>query len=361
MSAFAGGMPSGNVRALNDCARHIREFSQQRPPKNFPASCERAAAITHISPGAKPPVHIDTSWIREDLEALNSVCADCATSREKCQSYRAGDLFMNPNENQDEEGKEASRQWLCAPGDMLCNVSSCEEALLELADTVEAVAAGEHQKPASDILVNKAEYAAKRILKRREFQAKQQEQWSLAQWEPYRKFMAWLDKHLRKIFPSMPDNAQSPVGAFIMRGGIVILALFLIGLLLALAVAYARRWKQEVEPEDDTPEPEQILTPAQYRSEAEELYRKGEYRAAIRSLFLSFLRALEQKGYVVFIKNKTNREYLNELRTRRPVGQGVETFTRIYEETWYGMKACSSDDYESARKAYEKSSGEVLS
>ena len=90
-------------------------------------------------------------------------------------------------------------------------------------------------------------------------------------------------------------------------------------------------------------------------SEAEALCARGEYRAAIRSLFLAFLRKLEQKGLVIFIKNKTNREYLSELRNSNKLNPYMENFTLQYEEAWYGMKECARGDFDRAREAYERS------
>ncbi|NNF59013.1 MAG: DUF4129 domain-containing protein [Rhodothermaceae bacterium] len=62
------------------------------------------------------------------------------------------------------------------------------------------------------------------------------------------------------------------------------------------------------------------------------------YRDAARFLYLRALQALTARGLIDWQKNKTNREYLRELRrtSRADLGRPFADVTRLFEWIWYG-------------------------
>lgn len=61
----------------------------------------------------------------------------------------------------------------------------------------------------------------------------------------------------------------------------------------------------------------------------------GDYREAERCLYLTTLQQLSEKGLIRLLKEKTNREYLAELRGHA-VYDAFARLTRHYDYTWYG-------------------------
>ncbi len=62
--------------------------------------------------------------------------------------------------------------------------------------------------------------------------------------------------------------------------------------------------------------------------------RLGDYRMAVRYLFLKTLSALEHKEYLVLSADKTNYQYVQELDSR--LKNDFSALVLIYDYTWYG-------------------------
>ncbi|MFT3936142.1 MAG: hypothetical protein QM726_21100 [Chitinophagaceae bacterium] len=72
----------------------------------------------------------------------------------------------------------------------------------------------------------------------------------------------------------------------------------------------------------------------------------GDYRLAVRYQHLQTLYNLSEKGYIVFGTDKTNYQYVNELRKAMPSLVNVFAgLTRKYEYIWYGEYAIAVDNY----------------
>jgi hypothetical protein len=91
---------------------------------------------------------------------------------------------------------------------------------------------------------------------------------------------------------------------------------------------------------------EEEISPDQYESMIKKAAEAGNYRLATRYLFLQSLRKLNDKGYVVIGTEKTNYQYLNEIRDRSSLfGNSFAALTLKYEYIWYG-------EYEITNTAY---------
>lgn len=73
---------------------------------------------------------------------------------------------------------------------------------------------------------------------------------------------------------------------------------------------------------------------------AREQMAKGEWRLALRALYLATLAQLAAEGLITLIKSKTNLDYERELRRRAPAhGKRIESFAvrrQEFESVWYG-------------------------
>ena len=81
-----------------------------------------------------------------------------------------------------------------------------------------------------------------------------------------------------------------------------------------------------VTPDENTNEPETLLKNA---------IRNGNYRLAIRYLYLQTLERLSERKYIEINTNKTNYEYVNEVR-KHGFGNEFASLTLKYEYVWYG-------------------------
>jgi hypothetical protein len=76
-----------------------------------------------------------------------------------------------------------------------------------------------------------------------------------------------------------------------------------------------------------------------------EALEAGNYPLAIRLYYLQIIKQLSQKGSIAWAKEKTNRDYLREMRPQAAYTNFREA-TRCYERVWYGNQALDKADFE---------------
>jgi hypothetical protein len=86
---------------------------------------------------------------------------------------------------------------------------------------------------------------------------------------------------------------------------------------------------------------------------AEALAREGDFLAAVRHLYLAVLTQLHRADLIRYERTRTNGEYLRQLRAADGGAELAEPFrrlTRLFEQKWYGERACAADDFERCRE-----------
>ena len=80
------------------------------------------------------------------------------------------------------------------------------------------------------------------------------------------------------------------------------------------------------------------------------------YRDAARFLYLLALQALTARGLIDWQKNKTNREYLRELRRapRTDLHRPFADVTRLFEWIWYGEAAVDAARFAAVRARFDR-------
>ena len=80
----------------------------------------------------------------------------------------------------------------------------------------------------------------------------------------------------------------------------------------------------------------------------------GDYRMAIRLYYLNILKSYSLKEAIDWKKDKTNTEYLNEIkRAALPSYPEFRTVTLVFERVWYGDTAINADDYTAIQPRFE--------
>lgn len=72
---------------------------------------------------------------------------------------------------------------------------------------------------------------------------------------------------------------------------------------------------------------------------------KGQYRVAVRYLYLSALKSLSDKELITWKAEKTNRDYNKELRSSAIAPQFKE-ITWLFDYSWYGQSGISEETYQ---------------
>ena len=98
-------------------------------------------------------------------------------------------------------------------------------------------------------------------------------------------------------------------------------------------------------------EPEETAT--DLLSEAEALARRGDIRAAIRKAYIALLVELGDRKVLTLAQHKTNRDYLNAVRSIPLLHPAMHTLTDSFERHWYGFVDATENDWQSFRSRYQ--------
>lgn len=175
-----------------------------------------------------------------------------------------------------------------------------------------------------------------------------------------KRFYDWFSDWLKSRFQGLqlPEDASvldrqlSPEAAQTLKLiGVTIVVLLVLLLLFFLGrnLRLSRRWKEQ--------EDELLLTslkqPSAMEETALEHARKGDYKQALRFLYIAMLLRFNERDWIRIDKAKTNRQYVTEIMnssfTRK---QEVRDFTEAFNRYWYGNRSLDRDAFEGWHKKY---------
>jgi hypothetical protein len=79
---------------------------------------------------------------------------------------------------------------------------------------------------------------------------------------------------------------------------------------------------------------------------AQELSTGGDYRTAVRYLYLSSLLLLEERGLLRYDRSLTNREYLRTVAHRPELAAILREVIDVFDRVWYGFQTLNPGEYE---------------
>jgi len=86
---------------------------------------------------------------------------------------------------------------------------------------------------------------------------------------------------------------------------------------------------------------------------ARQMVEQGDYRLALRALYLAALAHLGERQIISIARHKSNRDYQREMRRRRPAQEELHTTfagaVRDFERAWYGMHEVTPDGLAASR------------
>lgn len=110
----------------------------------------------------------------------------------------------------------------------------------------------------------------------------------------------------------------------------------------------AREVEAETEEEIDAP------TPSAAVDRARQLFAAGNYREAVRYLFLAALRVLDEREVLRFEQALTNRELLGRARSNIALATTLSPVVATFDRVWYGFEPLTAADYDLLVKQVER-------
>ena len=172
----------------------------------------------------------------------------------------------------------------------------------------------------------------------------------------FQDFLKWLQKFLPKRAEAGPQGASRLNS--IMQYVVIILALLVLLYVARLLFKRFNRSGKVKTPKKRQPrivlgerlEPDQTAT--DLLSEAEALARNGDLRAAIRKGYIALLVELGDRKLISLAHHKTNRDYLNSLRSTPQLHSKMRGLTASFERHWYGLDEATPNDWQDFRSGY---------
>lgn len=179
------------------------------------------------------------------------------------------------------------------------------------------------------------------ILARPEFQW-QQEQQSLRMpdWlaNLYDRFLNFVD---RVIFTTVTLIYEGRILFQIAGAFLFVFTLFFI------ARSLSRNLVREAQLAAEGNESDEVLTSKSAFKRAESLSMQGDYRNAIRYLYLSSLLVLDEQGLMRYDRSRTNREYLRSVSSKPELAKPLQDVIDVFDRVWYGFEGVDEQTYQS--------------
>jgi hypothetical protein len=162
-----------------------------------------------------------------------------------------------------------------------------------------------------------------------------------------RDFGDWLVRVLERLFE--PLGRISPTGGRTAAWAIAVIGgLLLIGVLVYLLRGLRRGMVAGARADED--DPEANLTAKTALDQAGGLARGGNYRSAVRYLYISALLWLDERDILRYDRALTNREYLERVRDNPVLLERMAPIVETFDRVWYGHLPIDAESF----AAYEQ-------
>lgn len=102
-----------------------------------------------------------------------------------------------------------------------------------------------------------------------------------------------------------------------------------------------------------------LQTPQQLIAKADGLAAEGDFRGAVRGLYLVLVRELQIKGILPRTRAQTNWEHVRHLAAKPALVQHVRPFAQTFDEKWYGGRSAGPEDVLRCRQWLQEALQEV--
>lgn len=127
--------------------------------------------------------------------------------------------------------------------------------------------------------------------------------------------------------------------------------------LLVIVGSALRRFLADMVPEAELEggDEDELLTAETALKRAKMVSAGGDYRSAVRYLYLSSLLWLEERGLLRYDRSRTNREYVRSVSGRPDLSASLQDVVDVFDQVWYGYHDIDAETY----SRYEKDVGEL--
>ncbi len=176
---------------------------------------------------------------------------------------------------------------------------------------------------------------------------------------------SWWTAFLEWVFRAL-ESLLRPVGRAVSAGGDAIAwVIGIVGLiLLAGVLAYLLRGLRRglvADARADDADPAAHLTARTALDQAGGLARGGDYRTAVRYMYLSALLWLDERNILRYDRALTNREYLDRVRDNPALRARLAPIVDTFDRVWYGHVSIDAESFAAYQRQVEELRRQVQS
>jgi hypothetical protein len=161
----------------------------------------------------------------------------------------------------------------------------------------------------------------------------------------------WLANLLDQIFG--PVVSGTAPGSRALGWGLLALGtLAVLGVVIYALLSLRRGIVRSASTADD--DPEAGLTATTALQQASEIARSGDYRSAVRYLYLSLLLRLDERGLLRYDRTLTNREYLAQVRPNAELHRRLVPVVETFDRVWYGHDPLDMAGFDAYRREIDE-------
>ena len=173
---------------------------------------------------------------------------------------------------------------------------------------------------------------------------------------------SWLDKLMYRIINFLLNVLINPTGSAENILFYVICIALVIGLIILImrmnSIGIFSRSNTQNKNGLDFSELTEDINSIDFDKMIEEAVKTGMYRRAVRLYYLKSLKQLSDKSQIVWEINKTNRDYLYELRNPS-LRTAFEDITYVYEYVWYGNVEIDAEKFSKVKTTFNQFSSQA--
>jgi hypothetical protein len=159
----------------------------------------------------------------------------------------------------------------------------------------------------------------------------------------------WLDELLQRFYDLMDRIGYSVrnVSYYGRVPLIIAAALLFVFSLFYISRSLSRNLVREAQLAAESGQGDDILTSKGAMQRAQSLSGQGDYRSAIRYLYLSSLLVLDEQGLLRYDRSRTNREYLRSISSKPELAKPLSDVIDVFDRVWYGYEPVDEQTYQS--------------
>lgn len=164
------------------------------------------------------------------------------------------------------------------------------------------------------------------------------------------KIYAWL----KKLLAISPSEKTFNITTWLFKAVSILVLLAVVYFLVRILISHKGKWFFQQENQSlpiDINDTQQLIESADFRQLILASEKQGNTRQGIRLFYLWLLKDLKDKGLIAWLPEKTNADYLAELRDEG-LRRQFTYLSYLYNFIWYGEFSITDSDYISARNAF---------